>query len=361
MTLKTQQIRFCTSRDGTRIAYATCGDGPPLIWVAHFVHHLNFDWDSPVWRPWISLLARRHTLIRYDFRGMGLSDGDGVEFSYDRLVEDFDAVVRASGVDRFALFAMTAGARIVMPYVVKNPGRVTRLVLYGTSPSGPLSSRAPADQIEDMQLQLKAMERGWQQEIPGYGTFFTDLHIPDATAAQSRAFNELLRLATSPSNAVRLLHILVETDMRDLLPQVRCPTLVLHARKSAVLRFDDGRAVAALVPNARFVPLESRNHILLENEPAWSQFSSEIEQFLSTPELSTSSRIDELTSREKDILEFVAQGFSNGEVSEQLAISEKTVRNHVSTILSKLGAESRAKAVALARDAGFGRRTRRRE
>src|SRR6266478_3631819 len=149
LSFSTQQIRFCTSRDGTRIAYATCGDGPPLIWVAHFVHHLNFDWDSPVWRPWISLLARHHTLIRYDFRGMGLSDGDGVEFSYDRLVEDFDAVVRASGVERFALFAMTAGARIVMPYVVKNPDRVTRLVLYGTSPSGPLSSRAPADQIED--------------------------------------------------------------------------------------------------------------------------------------------------------------------------------------------------------------------
>ena len=358
LSFSTQQIRFCTSRDGTRIAYATCGAGPPLIWLAHFIHHLKFDWDSPVWRPWISALAKRHTLIRYDYRGFGLSDRAGVEFTFRKLVEDFEAVVSASGVHSFALFAMSGGARVAVPYVVQNPDRVNRLVLYGTSPTGPLAATAPPEQVENMQVQLKATELGWPQEIPGFGTFLTSLHIPDATAEQARSFNDLLRLTTSATNGVALLQTLVESDMRGLLPQVRCPTLVLHARQSAVLPFDDGRKVAALVPGARFVPLESRNHILLNTEPAWEQFVNEIDEFLSvSPDRSTAFSFDELTARERDVLELVARGSSNIDISVRLKISEKTVRNHVSNIMSKLGAVSRAQAVAISRDAGFGRRT----
>jgi pimeloyl-ACP methyl ester carboxylesterase/DNA-binding CsgD family transcriptional regulator len=354
----TQDIRFCTSRDGTRIAYAKCGAGPPLVWVAHFIHHLEFDWDSPVWRPWISTLARRHTLIRYDFRGTGLSDRARVEFSFEKLVEDFEAVINASGVQRFALFAMSGGARVVMPFVVQNPTRVSRLVLYGTSSTGPLASKAPPEQVENMQVQLKATKLGWPQDIPGFGTFLTSLHIPDAVPEQARSFNDLLRLTTTVGNGVALLRTLVESDMHDLLPHVRCPTLVLHARQSAVLPFDDGRAVAALIPDARFVPLESRNHILLDTEPAWEQFTRAIDEFLpASPDRRIAVLFDELTSREREVLELVAQGFSNAKISVQLKISDKTVRNHVSIILSKLGAESRAQAVAIARDAGFGRRT----
>lgn len=199
----TQQIRFCASRDGTRIAYGTRGNGPPLVWVAHFVHHLNFDWDSPVWRPWILALAKRHTLIRYDFRGTGLSDRAGVEFTFEKLVEDFESVISASGVRNFAPLAMSGDARVVLPFAVQNPERIT------------------------------------------------SLHIPDATAEQARSFNELLRLTTSAANAVALLRTLVESDMQDLLPNLRCPTLVFHSRRSAVLPFDEGRRVAALVPNAR--------------------------------------------------------------------------------------------------------------
>ena len=349
------RFRFCTSRDGTRIAYATCGAGPPLVWVAHFIHHLEFDWNSPVWRPWLFMLARRHTLIRYDFRGFGLSDRDHVEFTFEKLVEDFEAVVQAVRVERFALFAMTAGARIVMPYVVRNPDRISRLVLYGTSPWGPLARNASREHVEDRQLRLKAIELGWLPETPGYGPFLTSLHIPDATPEQARAHNELLRLTTSPANAVRLLRTLQESDMNELLPQVRCPTLVLHARQSAILPFEGGRAAAALIPDAQFVPLESRNHILLENEPAWQQFVDAIEEFLPSESVSDQS-VEDLTAREREVLEFVAQGLGNRQISSKLRISEKTVRNHVSIILSKLGISSRSRAIAFARDAGFGRR-----
>jgi len=358
LSLSTQQIRFCTSRDGTRIAYATCGAGPPLIWVAHFIHHLKFDWDSPVWRPWISLLAKRHTLIRFDFRGFGLSDRNDVAFTFEKLVEDFEAVVEASGVERFALFAMSGGARVAMPYVIANPDRVDRLVLYGTSPSGPLSLDAPPAQVESMQVQLKTLELGWPQDMPGFGTFHSSLHIPDATPAQTRSFDNILRLASSVGNAVALLRTIVMSDMRALLPQVRCPTLVLHPRQSAILAFDDGRVVASLVPDARFVPLESRNHILLDTDEAWEQFASEIDEFLSVPGNNSPALVlDRLTSREQEVLEYVAQGLSNGGISTRLKIAEKTVRNHVSIILGKLGASSRAHAVVIGRDAGFGRRT----
>lgn len=327
------------------------------MWVAHFVHHLNFDWDSPVWWPWISALAKRHTLIRYDFRGTGLSDRSGVEFTFEKLVEDFEAVVNASGVRNFALLAMSGGARIVLPFAVQNPDRVSRLVLYGTSPAGPLTAKAPPERVENMQVQLKAFELGWPQDIPGFGTFLTSLHIPDATAEQARSFNELLRLTTSAANAVALLRTLVESDMQDLLPNLRCPTLVFHSRQSAVLPFDDGRRVAALVPDARFVPLESRNHILLGTEPAWKQFVYELDEFLPcTSHDGATESFDELTARERDVVELLAHGMSNADISVRLKISAKTVRNHVSAVLGKLGANSRAQAVAVARDAGYGRR-----
>ena len=355
MILPTQRIRFCLSRDGTRIAYATCGVGPPLVLVAHVFHHIELDWNSPIWRPWLLFLARRHLLIRYDFRGCGLSDCDHVEFSFEKLVEDFEAVVKAADIDRFVLFAMSGGARVIMPYVIRNPGRISHLVLYGTTPWGPLARSAPREQVEDRQLRLKAIELGWSPDTPGYGPFWTSLHLPDATPEQLRAHNELTRLTTSPTNAVQLLRTLQESDMNELLPQVRCPTLILHARQSAILPFDGGRAVAALIPDAQFVPLESRNHIVLAGEPAWQQFVHAIEDFLPS-ESGASESIDDLTAREREVLEFIAQGLGNTEISTKLKISEKTVRNHVSIILSKLGVNSRAQAVARARDFGFGRR-----
>ena len=144
-----QQIRFCTSRDGTRIAYATYGTGPPLVWAAHWIHHLKFDWDSPVWRPWLSALARHHTLIRYDLRGCGLSDREGVEFTFAKLVEDLEAVVEAVGIERFALFGMTGCARISMSYLLRHPDTVSQLVLYGTSACGPLARNPPREQLEE--------------------------------------------------------------------------------------------------------------------------------------------------------------------------------------------------------------------
>jgi len=354
MSSPAEQIHFCTSRDGVRMAYGTSGNGPPLLWVQHWAHHLNIDWNGLVWRPWLSMLTRRHTLVRYDWRGCGLSDRERVDFSLEKYVEDLDAVVEAAGLDRFVLFGMAAtGSGSAMTWVVRHPGRVTHLILQGSQTRGRLARQTP-EQVEEGNTRLKVYELGWTSETPAYSQFFTSLHMPDATAEQTREHQHLLRQTTSPANATGMLRTFWTLDVREIAAQVRCPTLVLHARGDAIIPFDEGRAVAALIPGARFVALESRNHIVLDTEPAWQQLVDALEDFLPAR---PAAALDELTAREREVLEVVAQGLDNSGIAARLKISDKTVRNHVSIIFSKLGVTSRAQAVALARDAGLGRKS----
>jgi pimeloyl-ACP methyl ester carboxylesterase/DNA-binding CsgD family transcriptional regulator len=352
-----QQIRFCTSRDGTRIAYATCGQGPPLLWIGHWIRHLEFDWDSPIWRPWLELLTRRHTLIRYDWRGCGLSDRNGVKFSMEKYIEDCEAVADAAGLKSFILFAMAGGTTMAVPYAVRHRERVSHLVLYGSQTRGRLARDLTQRQIDEAETTLKVIELGWPNETAAYGQFFTTLHTPDATTEQFRAYNALLRLTTSPDNTIKLLRALWQADVREIAPQICCPTLVLHARREAIIPFEEGRLLASLIPGARFVPLESRNHILLENEPAWRQFIAALEDFLPVSDSPAALPLDELTAREREVLEAIAQGLDNDEMAVRLGISNKTIRNHVSNVLSKLGVNSRSQAIVRAREAGFGRKT----
>jgi pimeloyl-ACP methyl ester carboxylesterase len=358
MSHPAQHIRFCTSRDGTRIAYATCGTGPPLVWVQHWIHHLNLDWDSPLWRPWLALLTRRHTLIRYDWRGCGLSDRDRVDFSVEKFIDDLEAVAAATGFERFALFGMSgAGGGLAISYAVRHPEQVTRLILHGCHITGRLAGSPTIERVQEGDMRLKVYELGWPDETPAYGQFFTALHMPDSNAAQVRAYNDMLRQTTSPANAVGLLKTFWQMDLRGRVQQVRCPTLVLHARGDSVIPFDEGRKVAALIPGARFLPLDSRNHLLLDSEPGWQQFVDGIEDFLPASSADSAAlSLDELTAREREVLEVLAQGLDNSGIAARLKISEKTARNHLSIIFSKLGVNSRAQAIILARDAGFGHR-----
>jgi len=359
MSQSSQHIRFCASADGTRIAYATCGLGPPLVWVQHWIHHLELDWDSPVWHPWLSLLAKHHTLVRYDWRGCGLSDRERVQFSFDKYVEDLDAVVAASRVDRFVLFGMAGtGSAIAMSYAVRHPGRVTQLVLHGCNTRGPLGDDPTPEQEADAQARLKVIELGWPNENPGYGQFCASLNIPDSTAEQFRSYNDLLRRTTTPANAVGMLNAFNRTNVERVVPKVNCQTLVLHSRGDSIIPFDQGRRVAALIPRARLVTLESRNRIILDTEPAWRELTEALDDFLPVRPVGGLDvpALGDLTARERQVLEVVAEGLDNYEIAARLDISEKTVRNHVSTIFSKLQIRSRAQAVALARDAGLGSR-----
>ncbi len=350
MSQPAQQVLFCTSRDGTRIAFASYGAGPPLVRAAPWISHLDFDRDNPVIGPWLSLLARHHTLIRYDPRGCGLSDREGVGFSLPKQVEDLEAVIEAAGLKRFVLFGATAGGITAIAYAARHPERVSHLIVYGGFGRGRFVRTAPKD-AEEAELQLKAIELGWGSENPAFRQIHISQLIPDATAEQSRALTDLMRISMSPANAATILRLYFAADLREIAPKVRCPTLLLHARQDARVPFEEGRLLAGLIPGARFVSLESRNHLLLENEPAWQRLAEEIEHFLSAQQAKLSNRLllDYLTAREHDVLELLAQGLDNDTIATRLGTSEKTVRNQVSTIFGKLGVSSRAQAIVCAR------------
>jgi pimeloyl-ACP methyl ester carboxylesterase/DNA-binding CsgD family transcriptional regulator len=321
----------------------------PLGWV----RHLEFDWDSPVWRPWLLMLTRRHCVVRYDWRGCGLSQREAVEFSLEKHIEDLEAVVEAAGLTRFVLFASGGGGVKAMAYTVRHPQHVSHLALYGSQTRGAVARGMTHEQVAETHINFKMLELGWSDTRPAYGQFFTTLHMPDAGVERLRSHNELLRQTTSPTNTVALLRAFFEANVLEIVPQVRCPVLVPHAREDAIIPFEEGRLVASLIPGARFVPLESRNHILQDDEPAWQQLVAEFDDFLppaeETADTSTLA-LDELTPREREVLEILARGLDNHAIAARLGISEKTVRNHVSIILSKLGLSSRAQAVACARE-----------
>src|ERR1051326_8658811 len=305
-----EQIRFCTSRDGTRIAYAICGQGPLLVWAPHWVRHLKYDWVSPLSRPWLDLLTRHHTVIRYDWRGCGLSDREGMDFDPQRHSEDLEAVIAATAIERFVLFGVGQGARAAMVHAAHWPTRVSRLVLAASSVCGRVVRGQSAREAEEEETRLKAIELGWHSETTAYGQFFTSLHLPDASAEQIRWYKQLLRLTTSPANAVALMRSFHRSDVRTSVPRIRCPTLVLHSRGDCIIPFEWGRAVAAQIPGARFIPVDSRNHVNVDSEPAWPQLVAALEEFMLArlPEIAA---LDKLTAREKDVLELMAQGLDN--------------------------------------------------
>jgi DNA-binding winged helix-turn-helix (wHTH) protein/pimeloyl-ACP methyl ester carboxylesterase len=274
-----QDIRFCRASDGVRLAYATTGNGPPLVKPANWLSHLEFDLISPVWRHWIAGLSRDHTLIRYDKRANGLSDWDVEDLSFDALVHDLETIVDAAGLDRFPMFCLSQGCAIAIAYALRNPGRVTRMVLYGGYARG--FSRRGNETLEAQRAALGTlMQHGWGQDNPVFRQIFTSMFIPEGTAEHQQWFNDIQREAASPLNAHRIHKLVGEIDIRPLLPQVNVPTLVLHGRGDQVVPFEEGRILASEIPGARFVPLESRNHVLLETEPAWERMLEETRAFL---------------------------------------------------------------------------------
>jgi pimeloyl-ACP methyl ester carboxylesterase/DNA-binding CsgD family transcriptional regulator len=349
-----RQIRFCITSDGVRIAYAKTGRGLAIVKVAHWLTHIEFDWTSPVWRHWVTELSRNHTLVRYDGRGCGLSDRDPVDLSFAAWGRDLDAVVDAAGLERFALLGISRGSADAIAYAARHPERVSHLVLLGSFAQGRFGKSLSPQETERHEMQIRLAEADWDCENPAARQMFATLLQPDGTPEQHRSFCELMRHATAASVAGRLLREAANVDVRALARKVSCPTLVLHARNDARVPFEDGRVVASLIPGARFVPLEGRNHILVESETAWRQFLAELRAFLPQPAAAERPLFAELSAREAEVLQLIANGFANREIAAQLLLSEKTVRNHINSIFGKLEVENRAQAIVRARDAGFG-------
>jgi len=351
-----QRIQYLHAGDGVRLAWADASTGPLLIKAATWLTHLEYEWESPLWGHWIGFLCNHFRLVRYDERGSGMSDWNVEDFSFERKLGDLESVIAAAGPrEPFVLLGISQGGSLSLAYAARHPGRVSRLVLYGAAARGWARPGRP-ERTRAYQAIADLARFGWGKDNPAFRQIYTSRFVPDATAEQMSWFNELCRKTTSPENAARLLEARANVDVVDLLEKVRTPTLVVHARDDQVVPIDEGRLIASGVPGAEFVELDSKNHILLEGEPAWKRFCAAVLDFTGIARTARGEDpvFQTLTPREREVLALLSEGLGNADIAERLSLSEKTVRNHLSNLFDKLGVWTRAQAIVFARDRGFG-------
>ena len=352
-----QDIGFARTNDGLRIVYAVSGKGYPLVRAATWMSNIDVDWRMQVFGPLFRELSERYRFYRYNARGYGLSEGDGSEINLDTLVADLEAVVDETGLDRFALWGGAgAGSLASIAYAARHPQRVTHLILSAAVSRGRLHAGTTPREKERFLAFVKLIELGWGEGNPAFRQILNTQMFPHATPAQLAELNELFRISTSPAHAARMALATGRADVSDLLPRIACPALILHCRGSVVVPMEEACLIASSLPGSRFVLLDSDNFVPVEGEPAFETFISEFDSFL--PRRKEVSSFDAtlaaLTQREREVLDLVARGLDNSAIADRLSVAEKTVRNTVSRIFDKLSVKSRAQAIVLARQAGFG-------
>ena len=351
MTIR-QHVRYTTASDGARLAWADAGAGTPIVKAANWLTHLEYEWTSPLWRHWLQFFSGLGRFVRYDERGCGLSDWNHVPLTLDQWVDDLESVIDAAQpAGTVALLGISQGAATCISYAVRHPERVARLVLYGGYVHGASHRGTPADQAA-YRAMVELARAAWHHDNSSFRQVFTSRFIPEATSEQLAWFNDLCLKCATGEVVAELLHARSTVNVSGLLDQVRVPTLVLHARDDEVIPLSEGRLLAAGIPGAEFVELDSRNHVLLEHEQAWTRFMDAVASFLGSAG-EVGSPFTRLSAREREVLAAIAGGLRNAEIAERLHISEKTVRNHASIVFEKLGLRSRAQAIVFARDRNF--------
>lgn len=352
-----QAVRYLRTSDGVRLAWAESGRGPTLVKASNWLTHLELEWQSPVWRHWIRFFSDHFRFVRYDERGCGMSDWEVADLGPQRWAGDLAEVVKAAaGAEPVALLGVSQGAAPAIELAVAHPERVSHLVLYGGYSQG---WRIRGDEASRRRFaaMIELIQHGWGRENPVFRQLFTSRFIPGGTDEQLDWFNELCRKTTSPHNAARLLEARADVDVRGRLGELRVPTLVLHARNDDVVPLASGRILASEIPGAEFVELDSANHILLEDEPAWQRFCDAVAEFAGVAAAPAAAgdaaAFAALSPREGEVLALICEGLANAEIAARLGIRDKTVRNHVSNLFDKLGVWTRAQAIVFARDRGF--------
>ena len=272
-------IRYCTADDGVRIAYSAVGDGPPIVRAAAWQSHLQFDGESPIWRPWIDGLSAQNQFVRYDARGHGLSDREAENLSLDILVADLEHVVDSARLERFALVGVSHGCAISIAYAAKHPDRVSHLALCGGYSRG-WQMRGEQDEIALHSAMKTLIRRGWGSDNPAFRHLFAALFVPGAAHRQIDTLIDHQRRTVSPAYAARLYEAFGAIDLSGMMKQVTAPTLVFHARDDQAVPFECGRIIAEEIPRARLVTLETSNHLLLEEEPAFVRMIDELRAFV---------------------------------------------------------------------------------
>lgn len=348
-----QKIRFLRAPDGVQIAWAEAGSGPLLVKASNWMTHLEFEVDSPVWRHWLDFFSEHFRFVRSDERGCGLTDRVLPSGDIDQWAGDLSALIDAAQpTGPVILLGMSQGAAACIAYAVRHPEQVAKMVLYGGYARG-YYHRGNPNAEREYRVIIEAMRIGWGKKTPEFRQLFTSRFIPDGTLEQLQWFNELCRMTTTPDIAAELLDIRARVNVVDLLDKVRVPTIVIHSREDRVVPLSEARLLAAGIPDAQFVELDSKNHVLLAHEPAWQRFQEVVLDFCGVAAPATDGVFSSLSSREREVLSLMTEGLANAQIAARLSISEKTVRNHVSNVFDKLGVWTRAQAMVFARDHGF--------
>lgn len=341
-------VRFARSADGVQLAWASEGDGPLVIKTAHWLSHLQHDWESPVWSHWLRFFTGHFRFVRYDDRGNGLSGPPQGPPSIERWLSDFETIVDAvQPTEPFILLGASQGAATAIAYAARHPERIAKLILYGGYSRG-WEVRGDPETIKLFQAVAKVMKVAWGLEDPLFRQFITGRCIPGGSPEQVRWFNDLCARATCPDVAAEYLLARGKVDVSGLLTEIKVPTLIAHAAGDQVAPIDESKLMARQIPGARSIYFDSPNHVLLEAERAWQQFKSAVLEFVQDKEPIPDrlrATVAKLSPRERDIVELIAEAKSNRGIAEELGISEKTVRNHVSSIFQKLNVRTRAEAM----------------
>jgi pimeloyl-ACP methyl ester carboxylesterase len=274
-----EAITFCKTKDGTNLAIASVGEGPVLLRTSSIPSHLEFDWKDPIAGPPLQHLAMGRRLVRYDYRGTGLSDRNVTEISFTTFLEDLEAVADSLKLDRFALFGMSGGAATAIAYAVRHPARVSKLVISGGYALG-RNRRGTPRNIDEAQAILTMLRSGWPDASSPFWKAFNSFFLPSGSPEQFKCLMDYHRAAASADDSIKLRLAVDDIDILSLLPKLTIPTMVFHCRRDHLVPFEQGRLLAASIPNAKFIPLDSENHILLSHEPAFSRWIADTETFL---------------------------------------------------------------------------------
>jgi len=350
-----QRIAFVRSKDKTNIAYALSGEGPPLVRAGTWLTHVHHDWESPIWAHWLRFMSSRHTLVRYDPRGCGLSQTDVQTTTFDDWVDDLEAVVDRLELKSFPLFGMSQGAAVAAEYAIRHPERVSQLTLYAPLMTGWRGRSDPISQ--QWQSMEKLVLSGWGDSNMAFPSMFAHLFLPESSPETRQLYAELQRKSASKEAASCLMQVLSGLHAFARLKEIHVPTLVIQIARDQVIDPKLVTGMAGEIQGSEFASINSGNHILLEDEPGWQEFKNiftrHVPAGVALKATGDPKLFEQLSKREQQILRSIAKGLSNQQIADSLFISEKTVRNHITNIFDKLGVSSRAQAIVLAKESGL--------
>lgn len=347
-----KSIRFVHTEDGVRLAWRASGQGPALVKAANWLTHLEYDGESLVWSHWQKFLEEHFCYYRYDERGIGMSQRQVENLSPTRWFPDLESVIEAAKPEKpFVLLGISQGTGAALSYAAKYPEHVSHLVIYGGYLQG--WARRDPEERRRREAVCELVELGWGQSNPVFRRLYTSMFLPEGTEEQLTWFDEMCARSTSPALAARLMSEQGHADFSGIPEKIEVPTLVMHCRDDGVVPFSQGTRIAAEIRDAEFVQINSCNHILLPDEPGWETFKSVVLEFTGTRAAAEDALFAALSNREREVLAQIAAGLGNADISRHLFISEKTVKNHITSIFEKLGVSNRSQAIVRARDGGF--------